>query len=168
MKDFRLPGRAWAVLRHLAPVVLTEDVVRLGLVDGAVREVERLLAVAPAPARWGFIVGLTTFDAGARALPGARRGGFPALSPAQAEAYFDTWWHSAVPPMAPFAKAAKALLAFGYYELPGTQAHIGYDPAAWIAKVSAERARRFASEIATHEAAVCRRDPIPKTGPAPP
>ncbi len=163
MGEYRLPRWAWAVLRRLAPVVLTDDVEQMGLVDGAVREMERLLGAAPGTARGAFVAGLGGFDAGARALHAGR--GFAALGLAEAEAYFSTWWHSPLPPVNQFAKGAKALLTFGYYELPGVQAQIGYDPQAWIDKVTTQRADEFGEEIARFEAGVLDRDPIPRTGP---
>lgn len=159
MAEFRFPSWAWAVLRHLAPVVLTDDVERLGVVDGAVREMERLLGAAPVAARGAFIAGLAAFNAG------AGRGGFRALGPAQAQAYFERWWHSPALPVAQFAKGAKAMLTFGYYELPGVQRAIGYDPQAWIDRVTIERLERYGEEIARFEADALKRDPIPRTGP---
>lgn len=159
MGDFRFPKWAWGTLRHLAPVVLTDDAHRMGLVDGAVREMERLLGAAPAVARAAFITGLATFNAG------AGRKGYSALGPAEAERYFEQWWHSPLPPLAQFAKGAKAMLTFGYYELPGVQRKIGYDPQLWIDKMTAMRLERFGEEIARFEADVLKRDPIPGTGP---
>jgi hypothetical protein len=159
MADFTFPAWGWDVLRRLAPVVLTDDVERLGLVDGVIREMERLLTAAPGPAGVALIAGLGTFNVGAR--------GFARMGPAEAEAYFETWWHSPIPLLNQFAKGVKALLCFGYYELPGVQAAIGYTPTEWIDKVKIERLERFGKEIAAFEAELLTRDPLPRTGPRP-
>ena len=160
LADFRLSPRARATLAALAPVVLTDEVESLGVVEDVVDSVELFLRSVPTPVRAGVLVGLRTFEHSARALPSSLGRDFSRLPLAQRERHFELWWHSRVGALKQLAHGLKMFLTMAYYEHPAKLALLGYDPERWIAKVSAERLERFAEEIRATEEAVLAPAPL--------
>jgi hypothetical protein len=69
LADFRLPRALRRVVAAMARVALTDEVERLGLTDAVVDHVELSLRSIPFHLRTGVVAGLTSFEAGALALP---------------------------------------------------------------------------------------------------
>lgn len=167
LATFSLPRRLRATFAQLARVILTDEVDRLGITGDVVAEVELFLRSIPTPMRLGLVAGLHAFDQSARAVPSSLGRSFSSLPLELAEAHFERWWESNLPPLHQFAKAARMFVTFAYYEHPRVRESLGYDPESWIAKVSAERRERFASEIEEHEAMVRAPNPL-RPPPRPP
>ncbi|HBP21247.1 MAG TPA: hypothetical protein DEA08_26100 [Planctomycetes bacterium] len=160
LADFRLSPRARATLAALAPVVLTDEVESLDVVEDVVDSVELFLRSIPTPVRAGVLVGLHTFEHSARALPRSLGREFSSLPLEQRERHFELWWHSRVGALKQLARGLKMFLTMAYYEHPAKLALLGYDPQQWITKVSAERLERFAEEIRATEEAVLAPAPL--------
>ena len=164
LAEFRLPTRLRRTLATLAPIVLTDEVETLGLVEEVVDGVELFLRTIPAPLRAGLVTGMWSFEHSARAAPSSFGRGFSSLSPRKAELHFERWW-SSKGPLHQLVRGLKMFLAFSYYEHPKVKAGLGYDPERWIAKVKAERVERFEAELAATEASVVEPDPLVPRGP---
>jgi hypothetical protein len=160
LADLRLSPRLRGTLATLARVVVTDDVLELGIVDEVVDEVELLLRAVPTPVRLGFLAGLRAFDASARAAPSSRGRRFADLPPDLADAHFDRWWSSSLAPMHQMAKGARMFVAMAYYEHPKVRERLGYDPEAWIEKVKRERTEQHGEEIRAHEAMILEPRPL--------
>lgn len=161
LANFHLRAGPRQSLGLLARVVLTDEVVRLGILDEVVDGVELFLRAVPAPVRLGLLAGLEAFEQSARLHPRNLGRRFRDLPLGLAEAHFERWWTSPLAPLHQFAKGARMLVTFSYYEHPKVRELLGYDPEAWIEKVRRERAERFAEEIEAAEAAVFAPDPLP-------
>ena len=163
LAPFRFPPRLRRCMAALAPVVLTEEVEELGIVEEVLDEVELFLRTVPAPLRAGIMAGLWSFEQSARIAPSSLGRGFASLSLSKRQRHFERWWHTPGPGHQ-LARGLKMFLAFAYYEHPQVQARMGYDPDAWIAKVKAEREARFAKEHEALEAKNLMRDPLRGSG----
>jgi hypothetical protein len=172
LAEFTLPRRLRRAVAKLARVVLTKEVEELGITDEVVNGVELFMRAIPTPMRLGLVAGLHTFNQAARAVPSSFGRSFASLSPEKAEAHYERWWTSRVPPVHELAKALRMFVVFSAYEHPAYKAKLDYDPDAWIAKVKTERVEKFAAEIQANEARMLEPDPLwvggrklPVTGP---
>ncbi len=156
-----LPARIRKLLESLARVVCPPEAAELGLEPGIVARVETVLAALPGPMRAGLFAGLAAYEAGALLDPAHRGKPASALSPAQAEAYFQRWWTSRLLLRRELAKNAKGLLCLACYEMPEMKEALNYTPEAWIARAKTRRLARYAPEVRAHEAALAKPDPLP-------
>ena len=158
LADFRFSRSARRTLAALAPIVLSDEVEQLGLVEAVLDDLELLLRALPAPARAGLLAGVATFEHTARAAPSSLGRGFSRLPRPKAQAHFERWLH-APGPTKQLVKGLKMLLTFVYYEQPQVRARLGYTPDDWIARVTRERTERFGDALREAEARVT--DPYP-------
>ena len=156
LADFHIPGRLRATLETLAPVVCPPDVHTLGITADIIASVELLLRSFPTYIRVGLVAGIGAFEVGA--LPSHLRR-FSRLDEPRARAYFESWWHSPLPPMRLFAKVLKGLLAMGYYEQPAVHDRIGYHPDQWHQEIRRRRAPHVEA-AARHLEVVLAPDPL--------
>ena len=159
MSSFRLPKRLRAAIATLAPVVVTDEVTRLGITEDVVDGVERFLGAVPTHLRLGLMTGIQAFDSSARLVPSSFGRPFHKLPPAKAQAHFERWYHG---PEAThqLARGIKVFVSFAYYEHPQVREQIGYRPDPWVAQVKAQRLERFGDEIAAHEQMLIAPDPL--------
>lgn len=117
-----------------------------GLVTAVVDDVLRHIAELPPVARRGIGPALRIFDQAARASNRGRR--FVSLPDATANAYLDRVLGQRSGPVALMVRLVKGLIALYHYEQPEVAARLRYDPAAYVAEVSARRLARYGAEIA--------------------
>jgi hypothetical protein len=160
LADFRLSSGQRLTLGLLTRVVVTDDVLELGILEDVVDSVELFMRSIPTPFRLGLVAGLHAFEQSARAVPSSLGRSFSQLPLGKAEAHFARWWESKLAPMHQLAKGARMLVTFGYYEHPRVREKLGYTPDEWIAKVSRERQEKFADEIAANDARMLASDPF--------
>jgi hypothetical protein len=159
MADFRLPNRLRRAIATLAPVIVTDEVTRLGITEDVVDGVESFLAAVPVHIRLALLAGIQAFDSSARAVPSSFGRAFHSLPAAKAKAHFERWYHG---PEAThqLARGIKVFVSFAYYEHPLVRERIGYLPDPWIEQVSAQRLEKFGEVIAAHEAMLIADDPL--------
>jgi len=160
-QPFRLPDSVRRTLSALAPVLLTEEVEDLGLIDTVVDGVELFLRSVPATVRVGLVSGLTAFEHAARLRPGSAGRGFSALPRHAAERHFQRWWASSLPPKHELARGVKMILVHAYYELPVIEARLGYQPQACVDAARTRRLGRFSEAIRAHQEQVLQPSPLP-------
>lgn len=159
-RTYRLPASVRRTLTALAPVILTDEVERLGLLERTIDQVELMLSSFPRGVRAALIAGLSAFELGALADLPWRARPFSLLPPARREAYFRRWWDSSAAPTRQLAKALKGAVAFAYFELPEMRERLTYRPEPWIAEIKARRLTVFKDEIEAHERLVRAPDPL--------
>lgn len=159
MPDFRLPKRLRAAIATLAPVIVTDEVTRLGITEDVVDGVERFLGAVPTHIRLGLLAGIQAFDSSARAVPSSFGRAFHSLPPEKARAHFERWYGG---PEAThqLARGIKVFVSFAYYEHPLVRQRIGYAVEPWVEQVKAQRIERFGDVIAAHEAMLLADDPL--------
>ena len=160
LADFRLPKALRRTVAAMARIALTDEVERLGLTEAVVDHVELSMRSIPFHLRTGVVAGLTSFEAGALALPTSFGRTFSRLPRAKQEAYFASWWHSPIFLMRQFIKSTKGLIAMGFYEQRAVLDALEYHPEQWIAEVAARRLRDYAGDIAAQDKMVHERDPL--------
>lgn len=117
------------------------DAVRGAVVDDVVSH----LSLLPPLGRRGIGPALHLFDQLARVRARGRR--FVRLDDAAAAAYLGHVLAGRSGPVAVVVRLVKGLLALAYYEQPTIAAGMGYDPAGYIAEVSARRLARYGPEV---------------------
>jgi hypothetical protein len=93
--------------------------------------------------RRGVAPAVRAFDQAARLRPASRGRRFVRLDDAAADAYLRAVMYGSAGPLATAVRLVKSLLVMAYYELPETKAELGYDPAGYVAQVSARRLERY-------------------------
>lgn len=158
---YRHSARTRQILWVLAPITCPPDLVRRGLLDPVIDDLEKFMGIMPPPIRAAMLLGMNVFDLTATLDPRNAGKAFSQLDGERARRWFDLWWHSPVALMREFAKKTKGLLVLCYYERPAVRMQMDYNPDQWIAKVAKERLERFGEEIRRKEAETTVADPLP-------
>jgi hypothetical protein len=154
--EYSHPPRVRRLLRSLVPIICPPEAEGLGVTDAVVHHVELSMRAFPAPLRQALLLGLRTYELGAiawRGRPASR------LSRERAAAWYRFWWKSPLAPQRELAKAIKALMIIGYYEMPAVQQALGYAPQAWIEQVKVRRLEVYSDAIRRHETSLIEPDP---------
>ena len=160
-KTYKHNAQTRRILWVLAPIVCPPDLVRRGLLDPVIDDLEQFMAIMPPPIRAAMLVGMNLFDVTATLDPRNAGKTFSQLDGERAKRWFELWWHSPIALMRELAKKTKGLLVLCYYERPAVRMQMDYDPDQWIAKVAKERLERFGEEIRRKEAENTTADPLP-------
>lgn len=155
-----LPRTARALVESLVPVICPPEAVELGLASELADHVGLTVGAMPSGLRAAFLLGLRTYDEGARLWLPARGRPARALSPALAERYYERWEHGLTPVHVQLARALGQLLKLAHYEHPQVLARLGYTPAAWIDEVKHRRLATYGERVRAAEAAVIAPDPL--------
>lgn len=116
--------------------------VKAAVVDDLIAHVE----ILPPAARRGIGPVLRLFDQLARVRNGGRR--FVRLDDARARAYLEHVLLDRTGPVALVVRLVKGLAALCYYEQPAVTARLGYDPASYVAQVTARRRATYGLDVA--------------------
>lgn len=137
------------ILRRLAVLVCPPELMERDLTGRLTAEFEAQLAHLPALARHALVPALRLFDQGARLRHGGRR--FVRLDDARADAYLSWVLYHRAGPLSTVVRLVRGLLVMAFYELPEVKAGLGYDPAGYVARVSARRLASYGAEIRAAE-----------------
>ncbi len=159
LSDFHVPKLLWPALVQLLRVSCPADLRDLDLEARAAVEAELFLRSLTPGIRYGFLGALSALEVSARLRPSSRGKPFSRLDDDHARRHFESWWHAPSLGHA-MAKAMKATVVMGFYELPEIRAQLAYAPDAWIAKVARRRMERYADEIRHHEDMLFKPSPI--------
>jgi hypothetical protein len=159
---FRLPGPARRVIESLVPVICPAEAVELGLIADISDHVELTLGALAPLFRAGFVAGLVTYDLSSAAWLPARGRTAHKLSPALATRWFQRWLDSNNPAFHQLAFAMKQLISLAHYEQPAVQERMGYNPQAWIEKVTKKRLEVYSDDVSRHQASLFAPDPLVK------
>ncbi len=155
-----LPPRARELMKSLVPVICPPEAMELGLADDHADHVGLTVGAMPRGLRAAYLLGLRTYDEGARTWLPARGRAARALPADLAERYYDRWEHGPTPVHVQLARALGQLLKLAHYEHPAVQERLGYRPAAWIDQVKRRRLTVYGAEVRAAEAAVIAPDPL--------
>jgi hypothetical protein len=138
------------ILRRLVVLACPPDPGLPDLTDRVVAEFDLHVAQLPGFARRTMGPALRLFDQAARLRNGGRR--FVRLDPARADAHLARVLYGRTSPVATVIRLVKSLVVMAYYELPEVKEQLGYDPAPYVADVTARRLARYGAEIRAAEA----------------
>ena len=155
-----LPARVRALIESLVPVICPPEAMALGLAGDHADHVGLTIGAMPRAFRTALLVGLATYDEGARLWWPARGRPARALPPDLAERYYERWEHGLTPAHVQLARGLGQLLKLAHYEHPRVQERMGYRPAAWIDHVQRRRLQTYAPAVRAAEAAVIAPDPL--------
>lgn len=155
-----LPARSRALIVSLVPVICPPEAPALGLADQLADHVALTVGSMPRGLRAAFLLGLRTYDEGARTWLPARGRAARALPPDLAERYYLRWEHGPTPVHVQLARALGQLLKLAHYEHPVIQERLGYRPAGWIDQVKRRRLATYGDAVRAAEAAVVAPDPL--------
>jgi hypothetical protein len=159
---FRLPGPARRVVESLVPVICPPEAIELGLIADISDHVELTLGALAPLFRTGFVAGLITYDLASVTWLPARGRTAHRLSPELAARWFQRWLDSNNPAFHQLAFAIKQLVSLAHYEMPVVQERMGYQPQAWIEKVTKRRLEVYSDDVNRHQATVFAPDPLVK------
>jgi hypothetical protein len=142
-----LSRRTRRILERLAGVVCPPDLAERGLTRRVVADVELHLACLTPLARRTVGPALRLFDHAARIRPESRGRRFLRLDDARADAYVRAVLYGRTGPLATAVRLVKGLVVMCYYEQPEVKADLGYDPASYVAFVTARRLVRYGPQI---------------------
>lgn len=143
------------VLRSLVPVICPPEAEPIA--DAIVEHMALTFGVTPFLLRKGLSAAFTAYDVGSLPRFGKRA---HALSPEQAERYYDSWVHGVTPLHRQFARALKQLMSLSCYDQPEMMERVGYRPAGWIAEVTKKRLTVFADDVKKQERQIVAPDPL--------
>ncbi len=167
LADYTHPKPVRQLLQSLARVVCPSRAQELDLIDDIVDHVELSIRASPTGVRAALLAGISGYEVAAMAYPSHLGTRASKLDDEQARKYFDSWFHSKLPPQHEFAKGIKSLIALSCYEQPAMMADIGYTPQEWIDKSIRYRLQTYDAAIAKREADILAPDPLPGVlGPA--
>lgn len=162
VSDFTFSDRERATLRCIAPVACPPQIAEQALVEDTIDGMQDFIRSAPPLIGAALRLGLSAYEASATLHPLHGGKGASQLSPEQARAWFELWWHSSLLPLREFARRIKSLLAAVYYELDPVREELEYHPERWIAHVARRRLERYGEEIRQVESRVTAPDPLMK------
>jgi len=141
----RYRGHARTVLVQIVRASCPSDLDELGILQDVLDEVQDSLAYAPAFVAHALTLGLLALDA-ASVLDG---GGRPLsrMPIEQARDYVEHAGHGPNLARSAVIPQVRLLALLAYFEHPIVHARMGYEPAAWIAKVKKERLERHADDL---------------------
>jgi hypothetical protein len=134
-----LSHRQRRVIERFARVVCPPELIRAGRLPDLMAEVERFLSAFPSHVRRLLLAAFVAFDTGARVHRVGRGRRFVHLDDVAADRYFRARAASRFPAVRNLLTLMRGVVAMSYYELPAVQSELGYDPAAYIAEVTARR-----------------------------
>ncbi len=158
-----LPAHARALMISLVPVICPPDALELDLAADHAGHVGLTVGAMPRGLRTAFLLGLRTYDEGARVWLPARGRAARSLPPTLAERYYLRWEHGPTPVHVQLARALGQLLKLAHYEHPRVQERMGYRPAAWIEQVKRRRLTTYGDAVRSAEAAITAPDPLRPT-----
>lgn len=161
LADYTHPEAVRQLLQSLARVICPQQAQELDLIDDIVEHVELSMRASPAGVRAALLAGLSGYELAAMAYPTHIGTRASRLSHDQAQRYFDSWFHSKLPPQHEFAKGIKGLVALACYEQPAMMAAIGYTPQEWIDKSIRYRLQTYEAAIAKRDIDILAPDPLP-------
>ena len=138
-------GRTREVLVQLVRATCPSDLDALGLTDDVVRAVEDALVYAPPLFSKALGLGLLALDAASVVDGGGTA--FSRMPLDRARAYVEGTHLGPNVPRVAVIPQVRLLALMGYFEQTAVQERMGYDPAAWIAKVKKERLERHADDL---------------------
>lgn len=160
LSDDALPAHATALMISLVPVICPPEALTLGLAADHAGHVGLTVGAMPRGLRTAFLLGLRTYDEGARVWLPARGRAARSLPPPLAERYYLRWEHGPTPVHVQLARALGQLLKLAHYEHPQVQERMGYRPAGWIDQVRRRRLATYGDAVRAAEAAVIAPDPL--------
>jgi hypothetical protein len=155
MKPYSHPPTTRRVLRSLVPVICPPEAEPLA--DAILDHMALTIGQMPALLLKGLAAGFAAYDLGA--LPRFRSRAH-ALSPVDAERYYDSWSHGITPVQREFAKMLNQLMSMSCYEQPAMMEAVGYRVGPWIEEVKAKRLRVFADDIRRQDQRLIAPDPL--------
>jgi hypothetical protein len=135
------------ILTRLAQLVCPPGPAGAEVTAEVLAEFDRHVARLPAAVRRAMGPALVLFDQSARLRPSSRGRRFVRLSDERADAYLRVVLYRRRDPLATVVRLIKGLLVMAYYELPAVKAELGYDPATYVAQVTARRLARYGAEL---------------------
>ena len=154
--------RTRRVLERFATVICPPELVGLRLLTSLVAEFEAQVACLPPLGRRLVVPTLRVLNQTARLRGGGRS--FVRLTDARADAYLRRLLYARTGPFSTAVRLVKTLVVLCYYELPEVRLALGYDPAPYIAAVTARRRATYGPQIEAAERDALR-DPPPKAAP---
>lgn len=161
MSRYQHSPRVRRTLAALARIACPPEIDELGLVDDVVDHMGASMGALPELFCRGLVAGLTTYELGARLVPGNGGRAASQLDPDRALRYFLLWRKSPLMPQRELIKAVRGLLCLAYYEQPAAREQIGYTPEQWIDKVKRKRLAVYSDEINAHQQSLLEPDPLP-------
>ena len=161
MSRYEHSPRVRRTLAALARITCPPEIEELDLVDDVVDHMGLSMGSLPELFCRGLVVGLTTYELGARLVPGNGGRAASQLDPDRALRYFQLWRKSPLMPQRELIKAVRGLLCMAFYEQPAAREQIGYTPEQWIDKVKRKRLAVYADEINAHQRSLIEPDPLP-------
>jgi hypothetical protein len=135
------------ILARMAALVCPPGPAGADMTAEVLAEFDRQVACLPAAARRAIGPALLLFDQAARLRPSSRGRRFGRLDDERADAYLRVVLYHRNGPLATVLRLVKGLLVMAYYELPVVKAELGYDPASYVAAVSARRLARYGAQL---------------------
>lgn len=163
---YRAPGPLRPVLRQLVIVSCPPLLRELDLIEETVAETELFMSSLAPWIRFGMASALAVLELSAPLSPAHLGKRFSQLDRQQATRHFERLWSSGLPLAHAMAKALKASVTQGFYELRPVKQKLGYVPEPWIAAVAKRRLERYGPAIREHERMLFERDPLVATKPA--
>jgi hypothetical protein len=134
-----LGSRQRRVIERFARVVCPPGITSADRLPDLMAEVERFLCAFPSHVRRLLLAAFVAFDTGARLHRVGRGRRFVDLDDVAADRYFRARVASRSSAVRNLLTLMRGVVAMSYYELPAVQSELGYDPASYIAEVTARR-----------------------------
>lgn len=135
------------ILTRMATLVCPPGPAGADVTAAVLAEFDRQVACLPAAAQRAIGPTLLLVDQAARLRPSSRGHRFARLGDERADAYLRVRLYQRSGPLATVLRLVKGLLVMAYYELPVVKAELGYDPATYVATVTARRLARYGAEL---------------------